>query len=182
MSLALNSSKDDREHKGSTPIAIELRPNLIPRPLENVNGHDLLKKRDWQMIRSDVLAAANNRCSICSFAGLAPEAHEQWEYDDNQHIASLTKIIAICQQCHHVIHFGQRGTGGYSWSLVEHIQWVNQIDRKTALVLLATGLDVWHRRSRIPSWSVRVGRSVLMRYPKLAKLQKRDNAQNLSMA
>ena len=83
----------------------KLIPQLVPEPLPRFSANRLLRPSRWAAIRSDALAPAGNRCSVClreQDKGLI--CHEVWLYDDEAGLATLLQLAILCPACNFVHH------------------------------------------------------------------------------
>lgn len=81
---------------------MKLTFELIPR---TAIGQNLRKKPEWEIIRKKVYDIYNRDCQICRKQDCLLDAHEVWEWDEENHIQKLVNIIGICRLCHEAIHF-----------------------------------------------------------------------------
>lgn len=150
--------------------SLRLAPHLVPKPLWEVSAYRRLSRSEWNAVRKDALAAADNRCSICNADGQGLTCHEEWEYQEEQAVAEMTGFMIVCRDCSGVIHFGRTMKAGYREQALQHMCRVNGISEADAGRAVRTAFDVWKRQSRLPLWTVRVRPQLLERYPALAKL------------
>src|SRR5207302_1396445 len=85
-------------HPGETRLTVELVPSSCW--YTNVRSH--VPKTVWDRLRRQVAAEAGNRCEICGGRGRRwpVECHEVWEYDDDEKIQRLQRLVALCPACH----------------------------------------------------------------------------------
>jgi hypothetical protein len=65
----------------------------------------LLPTEVWDKIRREVYADANWICQICYSSGVELHCHEVWLLDKRNHTQKLVKLVCICNDCHHCIHW-----------------------------------------------------------------------------
>ncbi len=134
---------------------MKLEIELIPRTCWNKNLRKLLKANRWNQISKSVREAANHKCEICGAKCEKLEAHEQWEYNDVNRVQSLKRIIAVCPDCHHVIHLGatkmRLGLDAYKDAL-EHYKKVNNYDDEKAKDEIKKASIVYQNRSTFTDW------------------------------
>ena len=103
-----NTKKSELKVK-SKMANYKLSVELVPIPLWNRSIYHLLKSTGkihrWRKMKKALYEKEGHRCWICGSEGRL-EAHEFWEYDDQNHIQKLKGIHHICIKCHRVIHFG----------------------------------------------------------------------------
>ena len=91
----------------------KLTVELIPTTCHFSNVRTTVTAAEWDKIRFISYAAADNKCEICGDNGLNQgykhrvECHEVWEYDDENYIQKLVKLISLCVRCHQVKHIGR---------------------------------------------------------------------------
>lgn len=133
---------------------------LVPRPCWYSNMRKVLSKQAWDMLRKQVYAQYEYKCGICQVSARL-HCHEQWHYDDERHIQTLTGFIALCEYCHHVKHIGfagilaSRGEVDYG-DIVEHFLLVNQCDEQVFLQHKRDAFQQWEERSRY-DWKTDLG-------------------------
>lgn len=149
---------------------LRLGPRLIPSPLWGISAAKRLKKSEWNAIRKDALAAAGNKCSICNNSSQRLFCHEEWTYDEDQAVATLTGFVIVCPACSGVIHFGRSQAVGYHNEALEHMRQVNGISTAEAEELIQVAIRLWKRQSQTPAWRAQVQPELLGRYPALARL------------
>ena len=98
---------EDRTYGGN-----QLFIDLIPRCCWFSSIRAALVKSDWDRVRHFVYQRAANKCECCNSTEKL-EAHERWEYDQEQQTQKLKRIIALCQKCHLATHFGRAQCIGY---------------------------------------------------------------------
>lgn len=105
---------------------LRLRPELVPRRLWGISAQELLGSAWRRRIRPQALSVAKNgRCIRCG----DPDGrivHEEWEYDDEEGVATLVGLAPICKDCHAVAHIDQLPTVDQARA-VQHLAEVNRI-------------------------------------------------------
>jgi hypothetical protein len=150
-------------------LAIE----LIPKPLWRRNLHD----EPWWPTESRRRRREQPLCEICcdDKAGTkvrvpaakggyvevfdfvpSQEVHEVWTYDDENHVQTLVRLIALCRACHEVKHFGLATIKGRALQATEHLMRVNGWDKDQAKAHIAEARAQWVERSRYP-WTQDLG-------------------------
>ena len=88
-----------------------LHPN-IPKPLHGMSPRELFGDVWWDATRQWVYANAGFRCQCCDVPKAEAkyhrwlEAHETYDYDYKNGIATVNEIVALCHSCHAYIHSG----------------------------------------------------------------------------
>jgi hypothetical protein len=112
---------------------------------------------EWQILRQKILKEHNHTCVIC-LSTHQPQCHELWEYNDSQHIQTLTAIIPLCNLCHAVKHIGR--TKNESPVLYEkavaHFMKVNKCTRMTFETHRIQALEQFNERSKF-QWRIDIG-------------------------
>jgi len=103
----------------------KLNFELVPDSCWYSNLRSALPKEAWDKIRKKAYARAGGRCMICGAPCNRLEAHEQWEYDDENGVQRLKNIVAVCRPCHEVIHIGRTSLMGREREASEHFMKVN---------------------------------------------------------
>ncbi|MDE7301600.1 MAG: HNH endonuclease [Clostridia bacterium] len=104
---------------------MKLNFELVPDSCWYSNLRSALPKEAWDKIRKKAYARAGGKCMICGAPTNRLEAHEQWEYDDKNHIQKLKNVVAVCKPCHEVIHIGRTQLMGREKEACEHFMAVN---------------------------------------------------------
>jgi 5-methylcytosine-specific restriction endonuclease McrA len=130
---------------------------LVPSTCWCSNVRDLVSRKEWDRIRRQVYAAADNRCEVCGGRGRtrAVDCHEVWEYDEATGTQRLVRMIALCPACHGVKHIGLTGNRGYGEEASAHLAEVNGWSPEQARQHIAKALVIFEERSTRP-WSLDV--------------------------
>ena len=139
---------------------LELIVELVPSTSWYNNMRKAVSKADWDKIRKGIYKQHNHKCGICQSHSRL-NCHEIWQYDDQQHIQTLTGFIALCDWCHHVKHIGLAGILAKKGELdyeqvIQHFMRVNDCDRETFLNHRAEAFAQWRERSQ-HEWQVELG-------------------------
>ena len=84
-----------------------LKIELVPDGCWYSNLRTLLTKEQWEYLKADAKRRAGGKCSICGGKTAYPDAHERWSYDEKKGVQKLEDIVAVCKDCHSVIHIGR---------------------------------------------------------------------------
>ncbi len=129
---------------------MKLTSELVPKTAWYSNVRSNVTRAEWDVIRHQVYANADNICEICGGKGKhhAVECHEVWEYDDDTNIQKLVRMIALCPACHSVKHLGRaRAVGIYNEALAQ-LQKVNGITANEARAYSSAVFAQWKERSK----------------------------------
>ena len=139
----------------------KLSVELVPQTSWCVNLRSLLRKKDWDFLRKRQYAEAGGVCEVCGDKGKNQgrrynlECHERWHYDDETHIQTLKSLIALCPNCHEVVHFGLSEIRGRGPQALRHLMKVNNCSPEEADNMIRAAGDQWRERSSHP-WEVDV--------------------------
>ena len=103
----------------------KLNFELVPDGCWYSNLRSLLSKKQWDFLRADAKARADGRCTICGRKTDKLEAHERWSYDEKNAVQKLEDIVAVCKDCHSVIHIGRTQLVGNEERAEKHYMKVN---------------------------------------------------------
>lgn len=92
----------------STPY---LTPSSLPRTVWGKNLRTVLLPDQWNKIRNWCYEESGFRCTICGGLGAKGklDADEEWSFDDEAGIHTLTNVVAKCPLCHLAGHLGRAG-------------------------------------------------------------------------
>ena len=102
-----------------------LKIELVPDGCWYSNLRTVLTAKQWDYIKKTVKTRANGRCGICGAKTNRLEAHERWEYDEKKCVQKLKEVIAVCKDCHSVIHIGRTSLKGDVIRAEDHYMKVN---------------------------------------------------------
>lgn len=126
----------------------KLNFELVPDSCWYSNLRSALPKEVWDAIRKKAYARAGGKCMICGAPAVRLEAHEQWEYDDENGIQRLKNVVAICRPCHEVIHIGRTQLMGREEEACAHYMKVNGCTYSEYRKALGEANSVHRERSR----------------------------------
>ena len=131
----------------------KLMPSPVPDSCWYSNLRAHLPAKVWDLIRKDAYAKANGRCMICNRPVKRLEAHEDWSYDEVNHIQKLERVVAICHSCHSVIHIGRTQLLGDEDKAIAHFCKVNKCGFSDYIRELSKANEEHRRRNLVPEWS-----------------------------
>lgn len=140
----------------------KLTIELVPATCFYSNVRSELPKKEWDRLRKESYAKANNKCEICEGSGLeqgyrhALECHEIWEYDDVNKIQKLGGLISLCPRCHQVKHIGRTTVVGLQGVAFKHLENVNGWNHKEVVNYVAQAF-LEHRWRSYFDWKLDVG-------------------------
>jgi hypothetical protein len=133
---------------------LKLNFEIVPTSCWYNNLRHILSKRAWDYIRKDAYQKANGKCTICNAPKKRLEAHERWSYDITTHTQKLKDIIAICHNCHSVIHIGRTQLVGKEDIAIRHFKKVNNTDYQGYITALKKANEESIELSKIDDWQL----------------------------
>jgi hypothetical protein len=129
-----------------TKLTIE----LVPSTCWYTNVRSNVTKAEWDRIRNMAYKAAGNCCEVCGGRGYKwpVEAHEIWDYDDQERLQTLKRIIALCPDCHLVKHIGRAEATGQLSKALKHLMRINSWSKSDAEEYVAAQFELWAKRSK----------------------------------
>lgn len=152
-----NHKKEFESSEMAQDIDIKLTIELVPSTSWYMNVRDKVSQDVWDQIRKQVYRKYNYRCAVCG-AKTSLHCHELWNYNDDTHVQSLQGYLAICEDCHHVKHFGhlkvmaERGDLNIE-RVIAHFMKVNNCTREVFEEYLSKEWETWEERSQF-EWQV----------------------------
>lgn len=141
-----------------------LKVELVPRSAWWKNVRSNVTRAQWDKCKKYARAkTAGGLCIICGGSGFAQgrnyttDAHEVWEYDDENEIQTLVDIIPLCPTCHACKHLGRtRATSNRAqWErVINHLQSVNEWSDDHTLEYVQLAFQIWELRSQVPTWKL----------------------------
>ncbi|MBR1867165.1 MAG: HNH endonuclease [Clostridia bacterium] len=132
---------------------MKLEFEIVPDGCWYSNLRSALKKSDWDKIRFDAYKRAEGKCMICGAPAKRLEAHERWSYDERLGIQKLEDVIAVCHDCHCVIHIGRTQLMGDEDRAISHFMKVNNCSYADYRKALGEANMVHRRRNLVPEWA-----------------------------
>ena len=133
---------------------MKLEFELVPDGCWYNNLRSILSPAQWDLVRRDAYARAEGKCMICGVKTARLEAHERWSYDEEKHIQKLEDVVAVCRDCHAVIHIGRTQLKGDEKTASEHFMKVNGVAYAEYRKALGEANVVHQRRNKIPEWGI----------------------------
>jgi len=129
---------------------IILTVELVPQSLWYKNLRSELSKYEWDIIRRKAYKNASYKCEVCGGKGnkWPVEAHEIWEYNDENKIQRFNGMIALCPLCHKVKHIGLTSVKGEYRIALNHLAKVNNWSIKKSDLYIQTQFDLWGYRNK----------------------------------
>ena len=133
---------------------MKLNFELVPAGCWKYNLRNILTKKQWDFIKHDVKSQAIGRWVICGGKCSRLEAHEVWHYDEDNGIIILKDVVAICRDCHSVIHIGRTSLKGDSIKAENHYMKVNNCSYVEMRKHLGIANEINQRRNLISDWKL----------------------------
>ena len=137
----------------------KLTCELVPRTCFYSNVRSVLPTSVWDKLRKESYAKAKFKCEICKGSGLdqgykhALECHEIWDYDDLNHVQTLTGLISLCPTCHQVKHIGRSIAIGKQDVCFQQLAKVNKWTQKEIEEHISSSFQLHKERSKY-QWSL----------------------------
>ena len=143
----------------------KLNFELVPDGCWYSNLRTILSKAQWNFIREDAISRAEGKCAICGKKCTRFDVHERWDYDEQNGVQILKDILAICKDCHSVIHIGFTQLKSKNIERYEnHFMKVNDCNYATYCKALSTANEIHQRRNLVSEWKLNL--DYLKRYIK----------------
>lgn len=138
-------------------FGMKLNFELVPDSCWYSNLRSILTPSQWDTVRKRAYARANGRCMICGATCARLEAHERWEYDEENAVQKLKDVVAVCRACHEVIHIGRTQLMGREREAEEHFMKVNGVSYAEYRKALGEANEAHRRRNLVPEWKLDLG-------------------------
>ena len=125
---------------------------MVPDGCWYVNLRSHLSKSDWEKLKAYARKKSNGKCAICGKSGTILDTHEVWSYDEENAVQKLEDVIAICKDCHSVIHIGRTSLMGNIERAENHYMKVNGATYAEYRKELGKANEIHKRRNLIPEW------------------------------
>ncbi len=134
----------------------KLKMMPVPDSCWYSNLRSALPAKIWDIIRKDAYARANGRCMICGRHVNRLEAHEKWSYDEENQIQKLDDILAVCHECHSVIHIGRTQLFDREEQAIAHFCRVNNCTYADYRRELGKANEYHKRLNQVSEWKLDV--------------------------
>ena len=133
---------------------MKLNFELVPDSCWYSNLRSILSPAQWDVVRKEAYARAKGKCMICGTEARRLEAHERWEYDEENRVQKLADVVAICKSCHEVIHIGRTSLLGGEERACAHFMKVNGCSFAEYRKALGDANEAHRRRNKVPEWQL----------------------------
>ncbi len=135
-------------------MSYKLDFELVPDGCWYSNLRSILSKKQWDFLKQDAKERAGGRCSICGKKTDKLDAHERWSYDIDLGVQKLEDIIAICKDCHSVIHIGYTQLKGNEERAEKHFMKVNNCSYSKYRNALGIANELHKKRNEVSEWKL----------------------------
>lgn len=118
------------------------------------NLRSVLPKKIWDVLRHDSYDRAGGKCMICGRKTSRLEAHEDWVYDEENAVQKLNDILALCHDCHSVIHIGRTQLIGDEERAIKHFCSVNKCGYSDYIRELGKANECHKRLNLVSEWKL----------------------------
>ncbi len=132
----------------------KLEFELVPDGCWYYNLRSILSKAQWDFLKSEAKQRANGKCMICGAKTARLEAHERWSYNEKTATQKLEDIIAVCKDCHAVIHIGRTQLKGDEERAEKHYMKVNNCSYAEYRKELGKANEIHQRRNLVSEWKL----------------------------
>lgn len=133
---------------------LKLDFEMVPDSCWYSNLRSILSPEQWNLVRRDAYARANGKCMICGAPSAKLEAHERWSYDEENCVQKLETVVAVCRNCHEVIHIGRTSLLGNEKAASEHFMKVNGVSYAEYRKALGEANQAHIRRNKVAEWKL----------------------------
>ena len=130
----------------------KLNFELVPDGCWHSNLRYVLPKTHWDLIKKIAREKAGGKCQICGKKVKVLDTHERWAYNEETKTQRLTEIVAVCKDCHSVIHIGFTSLKGNLERAENHYMKVNNCSYVEYKKDLALATEAHKRLNKIPDW------------------------------
>lgn len=135
-----------------------LKFEMIPDGCWYSNLRTILTREQWEFIKKAVKRRANGKCEICGAKTDRLDAHERWSYDEKKCVQKLEEVVAVCKDCHSVIHIGRTQLKGDTERAERHYQKVNGATYAEYRAALGKANEEHQRLNRVSEWKLDISK------------------------
>ncbi len=132
----------------------KLEFELVPDGCWGFNLRTILSKSQWDFLKGEAKEKAQGKCMICGVKTARLEAHEKWSYNEQTATQKLEDVVAVCKDCHSVIHIGRTQLKGDEQRAERHYMKVNNCSYAEYRKELGKANEIHKRRNQIPEWKL----------------------------
>jgi 5-methylcytosine-specific restriction endonuclease McrA len=135
-------------------MQLKLDFEFIPDGCWYSNLRTILSKKQWDFLKVDAKARALGKCAICGKKTAKLEAHERWSYDKENRVQKLDDIIAVCKDCHSVIHINRTYLKGDAEKAENHFMKVNNCNYANFRKAMGEANEKHKELNQISEWGL----------------------------
>ncbi len=130
-------------------MGLLLTIELVPKTAWYSNVRSNVSRKEWDKIRKEQYAIANNKCEICGDSEIENrlECHEIWQYNEETWVQKLIGLVTLCTNCHKVKHAGLARIKGEEGIVIKQLMKVNKMTSQEAKKYIEEAFEVWRKRS-----------------------------------
>ncbi len=132
----------------------KLNFELVPDGCWGFNLRSILTKKQWDFLRMEAKERAEGKCAICGRKTNRLEAHERWSYNAEKGVQKLEDIIAVCKDCHSVMHIGRTQLKGDEERAEKHFMKVNGCNYAEYRKALGKANEEHKRLNLVSAWTL----------------------------
>ncbi len=133
---------------------MKLEFEMVPDGCWYSNLRSILSKKQWDYLKLDAKRRASGKCMICGKKTDRLEAHEKWSYNEKTKTQKLEDIVAVCKDCHSVIHIGRTQLKGDEERAEKHYMEVNNCSYAEYRKNLGKANELHKRLNLVPEWKL----------------------------
>jgi hypothetical protein len=140
---------------------LKLTIELVPNTSWYINVRSNVPSSQWIKLRDHCFNKAGYKCEICKETGPqqgqthVAECHEEFTFDDDLHTQTLTRLIALCPNCHKTKHPGLAQIKGEMPIVYKQLEKINGMDYDEINKYLDACFLLWKKRSK-HKWTLNI--------------------------
>jgi hypothetical protein len=135
-------------------MGYKLNFELVPDGCWYSNLRSILSKEQWEFLKKYAKEKSGGKCSICGKKTKTLHAHERWSYDIDKGIQKLEDVVAVCPDCHSVIHIGRTQLVGGEERAEKHFMSVNGCTYAEYRKALGEANELHRKRNEVSEWKL----------------------------
>ena len=135
-------------------MEFKLNFELVPDGCWGYNLRSILSKTQWDFLKKDARERSGGKCAICGKLTTRLDAHERWSSDETSGTVKLEDVIAVCKDCHSVMHIGYTQLKGDVKRAEEHFMKVNGCSYAQMREALGKANEEHQRRNKVGEWKM----------------------------
>jgi len=153
----------DRWKMNDTPIQLigedrtfggnDLFVDLVPNTCWFSNVRSYIHPSDWDRVRNHIYERTQYICECCGIntkinsVNGQLEAHERWNYNEENKVQKLMRIVSLCHQCHQSTHMGLAGVLGKRKEAESHLKQVCNFSDEQVKIHISEAFALWRKRN-----------------------------------